>query len=66
MATTNWKFAGTIVPENVTVDDLNKMKTADDILPFARLYMTPRMIPTFWILQILDFPVPIFQQGLQF
>jgi len=31
MATTNWKFAGTIVPENVTVDDLNKMKTADDI-----------------------------------
>ena len=31
MATTNWKFAGTIVPEKVTVDDFNKMKTADDI-----------------------------------
>ena len=31
MATTSWKFAGTIVPERITVDDLNKMKTADDI-----------------------------------
>lgn len=31
METTGWKFAGTIVPENATVDDLNKMKTADDI-----------------------------------
>lgn len=31
METTGWKFAGTIVPESVTVDDLNKMKTADDI-----------------------------------
>ena len=31
MATTNWKFAGTIVGEKITVDDLNKMKTADDI-----------------------------------
>lgn len=31
MATTNWKFAGTIVGEVITVDDFDKMKTADDI-----------------------------------
>ena len=31
MATTNWKFAGTIVGEKITVDDFDKMKTADDI-----------------------------------
>jgi hypothetical protein len=31
METTSWKFAGTIVGEAITVDDFDKMKTADDI-----------------------------------